>query len=129
MKIQNMVSYMDSNGVRLSKVYGKLPLFCSLEEAFMQDFWSPLQKIIRDVCSNFDKVWQIRKRVIDTNLLVLFIFKLVLSKNHQGYKSLLTELWENSELASWVFRQSSKLRVKSPRFTRLSGHPKFGDRD
>lgn len=64
----------------------------------MQDFWSPLQKIIRDICLDFDKTWQIRKRVIDTNLLVLFIFKLVLSKNRQGYKSLLAELWEKSEL-------------------------------
>ena len=64
----------------------------------MQDFWSPLQKIIIRICSNFDRTWQIRKRVIDTNFLVLFIFKLVLSKNCQGYKSLLAELWENSEL-------------------------------
>lgn len=64
----------------------------------MQDFWSPMQKIIMNICSNFDKRWQIRKRIIDTSFLVLFIFKLVLSKNCQGYKSLLTELWENSEL-------------------------------
>lgn len=64
----------------------------------MQDFWSPLQKIITEICSDFDKKWQIRKRVIDTNFLVLFIFKLVLSKNSQGYKSLLNELWENPEL-------------------------------
>jgi len=64
----------------------------------MQDFWSPLQKIIAEVCVEFDKTWQIRKRVIDTNFLVLFIFKLVLSKNSQGYKSLLTELWESSKI-------------------------------
>lgn len=64
----------------------------------MQDFWNPLQKVIMNICSNFDKTWQIRKRIIDTKFLVLFIFKLVLSKNCQGYKSLLTELWENSEL-------------------------------
>ena len=64
----------------------------------MRDFWSPLQKIIMDTCLDFDKTWQVRKRIIDTNFLVLFLFKLVLSKNHQGYKSLLTELWESSEL-------------------------------
>jgi hypothetical protein len=66
----------------------------------MQDFWSPLQKIISDICLNFDKTWQIRKRTMDTNRLVLFIFKLVLSKNRQDYKSLLNELWENSELSA-----------------------------
>ena len=64
----------------------------------MQNFWSPLQKIIRDICASFDQTWQIRKRTIDTNFRVLFIFKLVLSKNRQGYKSLLNELWEKPEM-------------------------------
>jgi hypothetical protein len=82
-------------------------LFCRLGEAFMQDFWSPFQKIIIDICSKFDKTWRKRKRVIDTNFLVLFIVKLVLSKNCQGYKSLLTELWENSELTSFQERPVS----------------------
>ncbi len=66
----------------------------------MEDFWSPLQETIKKICSNFDEVWQVRKRVINTHFLVLFIFKLVMSKNKQGYKSLLNELWENSELAA-----------------------------
>lgn len=65
----------------------------------MENFWSPVQQIIKETCSNFDKTWQRRKRVIDTNFLVLFIFKLVLSKNRQGYASLLNELWEKPELA------------------------------
>ena len=65
----------------------------------MQNFWEPLQKIISEICASFDKTWQIRKRTIDTNFLVLFIFKLVLSKNRQGYKSLLNELWENPEMS------------------------------
>ena len=66
----------------------------------MQDFWSPIQQIIGDVCSDFDKKWQTRKRIIDTSFLVLFIFKLVLSKNRQGYASLLNELWENPDLSA-----------------------------
>ena len=75
----------------------------------MQDFWSPVQKIIMNICSNFDKRWQIRKHIIDTSFLVLFIFKLVLSKNCQGYKSLLTELWENSELD--IFQKQPVLKM------------------
>ena len=39
----------------------------------MQDFWSPLQTMIKEFCLNYDKTWQIRKRVIDTHFLVLFI--------------------------------------------------------
>lgn len=60
----------------------------------MQDFWSPLQAAIEELCLSFDKVWQSRKRVITTQFLVIFILKLVLSKNGQGYKILLNELWE-----------------------------------
>jgi hypothetical protein len=63
-----------------------------------KDFWTPIQTTIREFCLSFDKVWQVRKRVIDTHFLVLFIFKLVLSKNKQGYKSLLSELWESPEI-------------------------------
>ena len=67
----------------------------------MNDFWSPVQKIIEEVCSQFDSKWQIRKRVIDTHFLVLFIFKLILSKNKQNYKSLLNGLWEQQELSRY----------------------------
>lgn len=67
----------------------------------MKDFWSPVQKVIDEVCAQFDSQWQIRKRVIDTHFLVLFIFKLILSKNQQGYKSLLSELWEQQELTQY----------------------------
>jgi len=65
----------------------------------MEDFWSPLQAIIQQRSVDFDKTWQLRKRVIDTHFLVLFILKLVLSKNKQGYKSLLHELWESPEIS------------------------------
>ena len=65
----------------------------------MEDFWSPLQATIEETCLDFDKVWQTRKRVITTQFLVTFILKLVLSKNSQGYKILLNELWETAEFS------------------------------
>ncbi len=65
----------------------------------MEDFWSPLQATIEKTCLDFDKVWQTRKRVITTQFLVTFILKLVLSKNSQGYKILLNELWETAEFS------------------------------
>jgi len=70
----------------------------------INDFWSPLKEVIKDFCATFDTKWQIRKRVIDTHLLVLFIFELVLSKNQQGYKSLLMELWEKQGLLNYQRR-------------------------
>ena len=67
----------------------------------MKDFWDPIQMTIKNFCATFDNKWQIRKRIIDTHLLVLFIFKLILSKNKQGYKSILNELWEKQELITY----------------------------
>lgn len=66
----------------------------------MRDFWSPLQVLIERSCADFDKIWQTRKRVINTQFLVIFILKLVLSKNSQGYKILLNELWETKEISN-----------------------------
>jgi len=66
----------------------------------MLDFWSPLQTLIERTCADFDKFWQTRRRVIHTRFLVIFILKLVLSKNTQGYKILLNELWETEEISS-----------------------------
>ena len=66
----------------------------------MQNFWEPLQSLIKQTCSDSDKVWQTRKRVLDTQFLVMFILKLVLSKNSQGYKLLLNELWETAEIST-----------------------------
>ncbi len=60
------------------------------------NFWSQLQSIIETVCMEFDQKWQKRKRVLNTHFLVLLIFKLVLSKNKQGYNSLLCELWDSN---------------------------------
>lgn len=73
----------------------------------MRDFWRPLQKVIEEVCINFDNRWQIRRRVIDSHFLVLFVFKLVSSKNQQGYKILLNELWERQELKEYQTRPVS----------------------
>ena len=65
----------------------------------MEDFWSPLQITIEELCRDYDQIWQTRKRVITTQILVTFILKLVLSKNGQGYKILLNELWETAEFS------------------------------
>ena len=53
----------------------------------MEDFWRPLSLLTSELCADFDSCWQQRKRVVTTQFLVLFILKLVLNKNSQGYKS------------------------------------------
>lgn len=56
--------------------------------------WQKTLSTIGDICDDFDKKWRKRKRLLDTLLLILFIFRLVFSKNKQGYDITITELWD-----------------------------------
>ena len=55
--------------------------------------WQHVTVLLASVASEFDAQWRQRRRVIDTLLLMLFIFRLVFSKNHQGYGTTIVELW------------------------------------
>jgi hypothetical protein len=58
------------------------------------DFWIEVKVIIETIADKFDKTWLKRKRILSTQLLVTILFKLVLSKNRQGYGSNLLQFWE-----------------------------------
>jgi len=55
-----------------------------------------LCRTTRDLCFKNDKKDFQRTRILSSHLLMLFIFKLVLSKNRKGYSSMLSEFWELS---------------------------------
>ena len=63
-------------------------------DAFV-DLWRTLTDALVAVSSDFDRRWQKRQRVLNTLLVALFVFRLVLSKGQQGYPSVLAELWEH----------------------------------
>ncbi|OGV31387.1 MAG: hypothetical protein A3E88_02895 [Legionellales bacterium RIFCSPHIGHO2_12_FULL_35_11] len=56
--------------------------------------WQKIITVISDVAERFDQEWQKRKRALSTLLVILFIFRLVFSKNKQGYGTTIAELWE-----------------------------------
>jgi len=60
--------------------------------------WQKIISTIGETCDDFDLKWRKRKRLINTLLLVLFIFRLVFSKNKQGYNITITELWDQCKL-------------------------------
>jgi hypothetical protein len=55
--------------------------------------WQKIVALVIEVAHEFDQQWRKRKRTIDTLLLILFIFRLVFSKNKQGYATTIIELW------------------------------------
>jgi hypothetical protein len=56
--------------------------------------WQTIIIHLSRVADEYDKKWQKRRRIIDTLLIVLFIFRLVFSKNKQGYGATSAELWD-----------------------------------
>ncbi len=65
-----------------------------IDEEFIH-LWGKVVYIISDVAQTFDQTWQKRKRVIDTLLLIFLIFRLVFSKNSQGYGTTIEDFWAN----------------------------------
>jgi len=57
------------------------------------DLWTRVMSIVSNVAYKYDQQWRQRRRVIDTTLLILLIFRLVFSKNRQGYRTTIDELW------------------------------------
>ncbi len=62
------------------------------DELFHQ-MWQKIIFLVSQISQNFDQIWQKRQRTINTMLIMLFIFRLVFSKNKQGYQITIQELW------------------------------------
>lgn len=58
-------------------------------------FWTTVAPLIRSIAEEFDSAWQIKRRVIDSMLLVLLIFRLVATRAKHGYGTTIDELWDN----------------------------------
>lgn len=65
------------------------------------EFWDKVVHIVKEVAAEFDTQWQIRKRVIDSMLIIMLLLRLVSSKARQGYGSTIDALWDND----WTLRQ------------------------
>lgn len=58
--------------------------------------WARVINIVNQVSSHYNEKWQIRRRVIDTSLLVFLIFRLVFSKSNHNYDTIINDYWENA---------------------------------
>jgi hypothetical protein len=55
-----------------------------IDDSFVS-LWEKVAHIFQDVATEYDRTWRLRRRVIDTLMLMLLIFRLVTSKNKQSY--------------------------------------------
>jgi Transposase DDE domain len=96
-----------------------------MEQAEILSFWENVQDLFEQKCAEIDKLWQKRKRILDTKLLVVIILKMILSKNKQGYSSTLSELWESCikqgiklpQVNSIAASSTCEARQKLPEYT------------
>ena len=62
------------------------------EDPFVR-LWSGIVETLVGVANRHDRLWQRRRRVLNTLVVVLFVFRLVFSKGRPGYTTTLAELW------------------------------------
>jgi len=62
-------------------------------DPFVQ-LWQNIIGTVIEVAQDFDQQWQKRQRILNSLLIMLFVFRLVFSTNKQGYAITITELWE-----------------------------------
>jgi len=75
--------------------------------------WENVVEILHQVAAEYDEKWQLRKRVIDSMILMLLIFRLVSSKNSQGYGTTIDDLWDSCDRLKISLPQKSSIAPSS----------------
>jgi hypothetical protein len=75
--------------------------------------WEHVVHIFRDVAAEYDRQWRVRKRLVDTLMLMLLIFRLVCSKNTQSYGTTIDEFWDNCRQLKWPLPQQASIAPSS----------------
>ena len=84
----------------------------SIDESFVS-LWEKVAHIFQDVAADYDSKWRLRRRVIDTLMLMLLIFRLVTSKNKQSYGTTIDDLWDHCQRLNLTLPQKSSIAPSS----------------
>jgi hypothetical protein len=84
----------------------------SVGDAFIA-LWENVVEILHEVAAEYDEQWRVRKRVIDSLILVLLIFRLVSSKNSQSYGTTIDDLWDSCDRLKLSLPQKSSIAPSS----------------
>jgi hypothetical protein len=81
-------------------------------EAFIA-LWQNVVEILRGIAAEYDDKWRVRRRLIDSMLLMLVIFRLVSSKSSQSYGTTIDELWDSCDRLELSLPQKSSIAPSS----------------
>jgi len=79
-----------------------------IDDSFVS-LWQKVAHIFQEVAADYDRKWRLRKRVIDTLMLIMLIFRLASSKNTQSYGTTIDDLWDNCEKLKLALPQKSSI--------------------
>ena len=65
-----------------------------METTSFPSVWNKILSSVEKVTTGFDLTWQIRRRSINTQLVVLFIFQIIEPHTSGGYSSVLQRMWQ-----------------------------------
>lgn len=83
-----------------------------VDENFLK-LWGRVVWTLAEVAHEFDQIWQKRKRVLDSLFLIFLIFRLVFSKNSQGYGTTITDFWHNCHKMKFPLPQNKPISASS----------------
>ena len=88
----------------------------SFPDEATEDFttmWGKIVATLAEVAGRFDGKWQRRKRVIDSLMLVMLIFRLVGTRARRGYGSVIDEMWDNCDKVRIALPQRDTIAISS----------------
>ena len=90
---------------------GPPPAFAP-EDAFVRLWGNVIGTVVR-VANEHDRLWQQRRRVLNTLLVTLFVFRLVFSKDRQGYATTVAGLWEQCRMMGIALPQATPVAASA----------------
>ncbi|MFH1766682.1 MAG: IS4 family transposase [Patescibacteria group bacterium] len=77
------------------------------------NLWEKVIHIIHETANEYDDKWRIRRRVLNSKLLMLLIFRLVSSRNSKSYGTAIDDLWDSCDKLKITLPQENSIAPSS----------------
>ncbi len=84
----------------------------AVDDDFIQ-LWQKVIHVVHEAALEYDDKWRLRKRLISTLILILFVFRLISSKKSQNYGTTIDELWDSCKALNLSLPQKSSIAASS----------------
>ncbi len=75
--------------------------------------WSRIADAAADIAARRDETWMKRRRTLNTLIIMLFVFRLALSRGQKGYTTVTAELWDQCRRLGVALPQPEPVAISS----------------